>query len=141
MSKAVNVINGTHGKVFCDDDEVMQLKAFQAKDEYKKEEVQCCGKMSIGYKVVAVDGKGSLKTNKVDSMLIKKLALRVRKDGKTPTFTLVGSLADPDALGAERIAFYNVVFDDLTLFDFEHAKTGEIEAPFTYEDYDLLDTI
>nr|DAP48633.1 MAG TPA: tail tube protein [Caudoviricetes sp.] len=141
MSNARNVINGTHGKVFFDDDEVMQLKAFQTKDEYKKEEVQCCGKMSIGYKVVAVDGKGSLKTNKVDSMLIKKLALRVRKDGKTPTFTLVGSLADPDALGAERIAFYNVVFDDLTLFDFENAKNGEIEAPFTYEDLDLLDTI
>lgn len=136
-----NAINGTHGAVWFDDEKVMQLTAFQAKDEYKKEEVQCCGTMNIGYKIVAVDGKGSLKTNKVDSMLIKKLALKVRVDGKTPTFTLIGGLSDPDALGAERIAFYNVVFDDLTLFDFEKAKNGEIEAPFTYEYYDLLDTI
>lgn len=141
MSNARNVISGTHGKVFFDDEEVMQLKAFQAKDEYKKEDIQCCGTMSVGYKITSVEGKGSLKTNKVDSMLIRKLAFRVRKDGKTPTFTLVGSLADPDGLGAERIAFYNVVFDDLTLFDFESAKPGEIEAPFTYENYDLLDTI
>ena len=33
-----------------------------------------------------------------------------------------------------------VSFDDLTLADWEAAKLGTIEAPFTFEDYDLLDT-
>ena len=42
---------------------------------------------------------------------------------------------------SERIAFKNVVFDDLTLFDFEVGQLGSVEMPFTYEDYDLLDLI
>lgn len=141
MDKFQNVINGTHGSVWFDGEQVMEVKAFQAKDEFKKEEIQRCGTMNIGYKIVSVDGKGSITVNKVNSKLIRKIAVEVRTYGKTPTFTLVASLADPDALGSERVAFYNVVFDDLTLFDFEVAKPGEIEAPFTYEYYDLLDLI
>lgn len=136
-----NAINGTHGGVWFEDEKLQEVKAFQAKDEYKKEEIQRCGVMGIGYKIVSVDGKGSITINKINSKFIKKIGNEVRVNGKTPTFTIIGGLSDPDSLGAERIAFYNVVFDDLTLFDFEVAKNGEIEAPFTYEYYDLLDTI
>lgn len=136
-----NVINGTHGGVWFEDEKLQEVKSFQAKDEYKKEEVQRCGTMNIGYKIVAVDGKGSITINKINSKFIRKIGNEVRINGKTPTFTLIGGLADPDSLGSERIAFYNVVFDDLTLFDFEVAKPGEIELPFTYEYYDLLDLI
>ena len=141
MERFQNVVNGTHGAVWLDDEKVMEVKAFQAKDEYKKEEIKRCGTMNVGYKITEVTGKGSMTINKVNSRLIKKLALEVRMTGKTPLFTVIAGLADPDAKGAERIAFYNVVFDDLTLFDFEVAKPGEIEAPFTYEYYDLLDVM
>lgn len=47
----------------------------------------------------------------------------------------------PDSFGAERIALYNVSFNDLTLMDWTRAATGEITAPFTFTRYDLLDGI
>ena len=91
-------------------------------------------------KITSVDGKGSVSIHKVTSQQIRNLGRRVR-EGKTPTFTIIAKLADPDAWGSERIAFKNVVFDDLTLFDFEVGQLGSVEMPFTYEDYDLLDLI
>lgn len=138
--KAKNVISGTHGTVWLDGEEIFEIKSFQAKDEYQKEEVLSVGKMNKSYKIVSVDGKGSLSVHKVNSRQIRNIGKQVR-EGKTPTFTIVAKLADPDSLGSERIAFKNVVFDDLTLFDFEVGQLGSVEMPFTYENYDLLDLI
>lgn len=133
-------ISGTHGKVFLDDEEVAELKAFQAKEEYGKEEWQSCGSMIKRYKITSIDCKGSLTFGKVDSTLIKKVLKEVRK-GITPKFSIIGVLDDPNVLGCERVAFNGVVFDDLTIFDFETAVLGSIEAPFTYEDITPLDLI
>ncbi|MBH6835199.1 phage portal protein, partial [Clostridioides difficile] len=43
--------------------------------------------------------------------------------------------------GSERIALYGCMFDDLTLADWEAAKVGEIEVPFTFEGFEYLDKI
>ena len=59
----------------------------------------------------------------------------------TPEPTLIGKLADPDSYGAERIAVYNVSFDDLTLADWKANTAGEITLPFTFTRYELLDVI
>ena len=40
----------------------------------------------------------------------------------------------------KRIALMGVSFDDLTLADWEAAKLGQIESPFTFNDYQMLDT-
>ena len=138
--KAKNVISGTYGTVWLNGNEMFEIKSFQAKDEYQKEEVLGVGKMHKSYKITSVEGKGSLAIHKVTSQQIRNIGKQVR-EGKTPTFTIIAKLADPDALGSERIAFNNVVFDDLTLFDFEVGQLGSVEMPFTYEDYELLDTI
>ena len=36
--------------------------------------------------------------------------------------TVITKLKDPDSWGAERVALYNVSFDDLTLADWQAAK-------------------
>lgn len=138
--EAKRVINGTFGSVEMDGEDVMEVVAFQAKDEYSKEAISQVGVMSKGYKITGVEGKGSMKVNKINSRMIKKIGRQVR-EGKTPTLTLTGTLADPDAFGSEKIAFTDVIVDDLTLFDFENGTLGTVEIPFTYGDYILLDLI
>ena len=54
------IMNGTHGTVFLDGEEVAELKAFQAKLEFQKEEVKIAGKMATGTKYMGYTGKGSL---------------------------------------------------------------------------------
>ena len=134
------IINGTHGTVFLDGEEVAEVKSFQAKLEFQKEEVKIAGKMATGTKYMGYSGKGSLALHKVNSRMIKAIGQQI-KEGKEPRFTIIGKLADPDSDGVERIAINNVSFDDLTLFDFEVGALGQDECPFTFTDYDFLDLI
>ena len=134
------IINGTHGTVFLDGEEIAEVKSFQAKLEFQKEEVKVAGKMATGTKYMGYSGKGSLALHKVNSRMIKAIGQQI-KEGKEPRFTIIGKLADPDSDGVERIAINNVSFDDLTLFDFEVGALGQAECPFTFTDYDFLDLI
>ena len=54
--------------------------------------------------------------------------------------TIISNLDDPDNPNNQRIAVKGVSFDDLTLADWEAAKLGTIEAPFTAESYEVLDS-
>ena len=140
MLDATKVINGTYGTVFLGDDEVGEMKSFQAKLEFQKEEIKVAGQMATDTKLMGYSGKGSLSLHKVNSRMVKTLLSEI-KQGKDPRFTLIGKLADPNSEGAERIAIKNVSFDDLTLFDFEIKALGEVECPFTFEKCNVIDTI
>ena len=61
------------------------------------------------------------------------------KNGKDTRFTIVSKLDDPDATSVQRIQVTGVSFDDLTLADWEAAKIGTIEAPFTADGYEILE--
>ena len=134
------IINGVHGAVFLDGEEVAEVKSFQAKLEFQKEEVKIAGKMATGTKYMGYSGKGSLALHKVNSRMIKAIGEQI-KEGKEPRFTIIGKLADPDSDGVERIAINNVSFDDLTLFDFEVGAVGQVECPFTFTDMETIDLI
>ena len=140
MLDSTKVINGTFGQVFLGDDEVAEMKAFQAKLEFQKEEIKIAGQMATDTKLMGYSGKGSLQLHKVNSRMVKALLSQI-KAGKDPRFTLIGKLADPNSQGAERIAIKNVSFDDLTLFDFEVGAVGATECPFTFTDLECIDLI
>ncbi len=138
--EAKNIINGTFGEVWLDADKVGECKGLQAKIDFKKEDVQLAGVLAKETKITGWEGKGSLKLFKVNSRMAQKLR-SITKEGKDVRFTVISKLADPDAHGAERVVVKQVSFDDLTLADWETAKVGEVECPFTFSDYDYLDEI
>lgn len=140
MLDATKVINGTHGQVFLGDDELAEMKSFQAKLEFQKEEIKVAGQMATDTKLMGYSGKGSLSLHKVNSRMVKTLLEQI-KEGKDPRFTLIGKLADPNSEGAERIAIKNVSFDDLTIFDFEVGAVGSCECPFSFTDIECIDLI
>ena len=139
MLDSTKVINGTFGQVFLGDDEVAEMKAFQAKLEFQKEEIKIAGQMAVDTKIMSYSGKGSLQLHKVNSRMVKTLLEEI-KAGKEPRFTLIGKLADPDAQGVERIVVKNVSFDDLTLMDWEVGSIGQSEHPFTATAWEVLDS-
>ncbi|RJE48691.1 MULTISPECIES: phage tail tube protein [unclassified Dehalobacter] len=134
------IMNGTHGEIWLDDEKVAECSGLQAKINLMKSDVQICGRMAKGYKVTGWEGKGSLKLHKVSSRMINKIAQDI-KNGKGTTCTIVSKLADPDAYGSERIVLKNVMFDEVSLADWEAGKNGEETIPFTFSDFDLLDVI
>ena len=139
---APNVINGTYGEVWVDGDYMAQVTGLEAKASVKKSDVNMVGRLSPGKKVTGIENKGTLKMNHVTSEMKLKIS-QYLKEGKTPYFTIISKLADPDAIRAqaERIKLTGVTFDEVSLVDFENGKLGEESYAFEFEDFEWLDTI
>lgn len=140
MDSAKRVMNGTWGEVWLDGQYVSECYGLQAKVSFNKEDVNICRQMSVDKKVTSISCTGSLRLHKVNSRMALAIGNKIR-DGKDVRFTIISKLSDPDAYGAERVVLRNVSFDDLTLADWEAAKNGTVEVPFTFTDYDFLDTV
>lgn len=134
------VANGTFGTLTLDSEEVSETFGLQAKINFKYEDVPRCGELATDKKMIAWDGTGSIKMYKVNTRMGQKIS-KMLEENKEVRFTIISDLDDPDAFGAERVAIKNVLFNDLTLADWQAAKKGEIEAPFTFSSYKYLDTI
>lgn len=133
-------INGTFGDLWINDYYLAEVLGLQAKATINKEEVKQTGSLTKGYKVTGVDGKGTVKLNKVSSLFIKLLSDNI-KEGKLPTFDIISKLADPASDGIERVKLSGCTFDELTLADWEAGKLGEESYPFTFTSWEILDMI
>lgn len=140
LENTARVMSGTWGEVWLDNEYVAEAYKFQAKIGYNKEEIAVCGKMGVDVKVTSYKGTGSLGMHKVNSRMARKIGEAIR-NGRDIRFTLISKLDDPDSYGSERVAIYNVSFDDLTLVDWEAKTPGKIESPFTFTDYEFLDMV
>ncbi len=140
LTEAKRVISGTWGEVWLDGEQVGECYGLQAKFSFNKEKIALCGQMATDSKIVSMDGTGSLRMHKVTSMMATKVGELVNQ-GHDPRFTIISKLADPDAFGAERVALYNVSFDDETIADWEAGTPGKVEAPFTFTRREFLDSI
>lgn len=133
------VISGTYGEVWVDGNKVAECTACQLKVTKNKETVNLCGQFMEDSKTLSAKGTGSLTLLHVDSAFAQSQG--ALQEGVDRRFTVVSKLADPDSLGAERVAVYNVSFDELTLADWQAATLGRVTAPFTFSRYEFLDVI
>lgn len=139
MQKAPRVQNGTFTSVSVDGIEVAGLTGFTAKVTKQKADIQFCGQMAIDSKTTGTKGTGSLDFYQIYTMFPEDMA--ALSAGTDARHTIVGVLADPDAFGAERIAFYDCSFDEHTLFNAQAGQPGKNTMPFTFVSWDFLDKV
>lgn len=140
IDSARRVMSGTWAQLWINDELVAECYGFQAKVSAEKDPIPMCGKMMEDRKVMGLSGAGSVRLHKVSSRMGILLGDAMKR-GSDPRFTIISKLDDPDAYGAERVALYGVSFDDLTLADWEAKSTGKVECPFTFSDFEYLDTV
>lgn len=133
-------INGTWGEVWLDGELVSECFGLTAKAKFNRETISQCGVMGNDGKITSIDYSGTMRLNKVFSRMSGKIGEKIR-NGQDVRFTIISKLDDPDAYGAERVVLKNVSFDDLTLADWEAKKTGTVDCPFTFTDFEYLDQI
>lgn len=136
---ARRIPNGTYGSYWLNDERMAEVYGCQAKVQVNTETINQCGQFMEDYKPISGKGTGSLMLYKVDSGMIEYM--RTVQDGQIPVGKIVTKVADPDSAGFERIAYYGVMFTDLTLADWEAAKISRITAPFTFTRWEPLDLI
>ncbi len=140
MYDVKNTINGTYGTLWVDNEMWAETESFEALVNIDYEDVNIAGSLATYKKQVGWNGTGSLTIKKVNSRVARKVAEAV-KNGQVPRMKLVGKLADPDALGVERVALYDVTFDAIVLMRFEQKTVLNQEIAFAYSNYDLVDAI
>lgn len=133
------VFNGTYGEVWFDGDYMAETESLKAEVDLSYESVSRVRNLAGGKKLIGIEGKGEVKLKKVSSYVTKKMSGKLKK-GKSPSFTIISKIDDPDAIGAERVALYGCKFDKMILADWERKKVGEESYSFTFEDWELLDT-
>lgn len=133
------VMNGTFGQVWVDGELWYEVLRAQAKLTYNKEDIRMCGDMHTGSKITGVKGTGSVTIHKVYTR--NSTRTDAITEGHDIRATIVMNLADPDAFGAERVALYNVSFDEETIMDFESGKTTQITIPFTFGKREFLQKV
>lgn len=140
MYDSKRAINGTYGEVWLEGELVREATGLKADMALEFIDVPMCGDLAKHQKVSGMSGNGSITMTKVNSRMAIKLSDMLKK-GKTPTFTIISKLADPDAYGAERVVLKNCQFSTLTLADWTSGQVGSITQNFTFTDWDYLDTI
>jgi len=134
-----NPFYGSRGMLWVDGYKVAEILEVKATLTAKKIEVPMARHMSVGYKIVGFEGKGSFKVHKVTSYFIEKLAPAI-KEGRQVLFTLVSDVDDPDAVGNERVELYNCMVDSVDIINWAVGKLSEEEYNFTFEDYNMTDS-
>lgn len=133
-------IYGNNGSCFLDNAQMAEVTGLHAKCKVNKVEVPMCGTNSKKYKMVGWDGSGNITMNKVSSRMILLIGNNMR-NGIETVFTIISKLSDPGNGGTERVKMTGVKFDELTLADWSSGKLGTESIPFTFEDFEPIDTI
>lgn len=135
-----NAINGTFGEVWLEGEVVREATGLKAEVALEFMDVPMCGDLGKHQKVSGLAGTGSITMTKVNSRMAIKLSDMIR-EGKTPSFTIISKLADPDSYGAERVVLKNCQFSTLTLADWATKQIGTITQNFTFTDWEYIDMI
>lgn len=135
-----DVINGTFGQLWIDDEMMAEVTSLEAKITLEKSDVNQTGTLAKGKKIVGSEGKGTIKLNKVTSYFIKLLGDDMKK-GVQSSFTVTSKLADPNSKGEEKVVLKGCTFDELTLANWEAKKLCEDSIPFDFVDFDVVDMI
>lgn len=132
-----DVINGLYG--YCYDENGQQIQSaqsFETTVEFEKEAVKQAGKFMDSHKVMSCSGSGTMTIHKLDSRLQRKVA-----ENPTAKYNYIGKLADPTARGEEAIMYKGVSFDSVELTKYELGAIVDAEFPFTFDDYEYINSI
>lgn len=134
------ILQGVDGRIWLNDDKQGNCKSVEIKLNLEYEEVDIPGERMKQHRYMGCSGEGTMAGFKIDSRFIKLLAEGV-KSGEMPLVKIVAKLADTTEKNAQRIAIYNVQFNELMLAQYEQGSNTEEEVSFTYGDYEIIDTI
>lgn len=134
------VFRGTHGKLWVNNQSMADVKSFEAKATVDYEDMNVNGDYGLKKRYMGYSISGTIVLHKFDSFIVKLYKDAVMS-GDLPDIKIVSALDDPTADGPERVALYDVCFDEITLSKFENRTVIEEEVPFTAGSFEFLDVI
>lgn len=138
---ANRVMSGTFGELWHDGEWLTNVTGVEATVEISKEDVPRAGQRWVGQKVMSLRGSGTITGYLVTTDLLEQIGSVAEEDGQEFVTQLIVKLDDPDAYGAYRVLLKNVSFDSIPLINYTVGQFVEVELPFTFSGYTMLDTV
>lgn len=140
MSKQIearNVMSGTHGECWIDEEYMSTITAVKIELEAKYEDVPMPKQLITPKKLMSAEGKGEFKFNTIDSSMAKRI-LNNTLAGKETSVKIISLIDDPDAHEAERVVVYDAKLEGIALSDWENGKLAEKSVSFTWSKGEIL---
>lgn len=133
------ILNGKGGETWVGPKKLTTVTKFSAKVKGDFEDQNFCGDPATYSIYNGYSGDGSVDMVKTDSYLWKKVA-DMYSTGVFEDITIYTSLKNSEG-ETERVAMTGVTFTEFDLSLFEAKKTVTVSFPFTFEKFQVLDTI
>lgn len=140
MLDGKQIINGTFGECWVEDNYIDTVTAVEIKISREFSDIKIPRNLMPGFKEISRSGEGKVTFSHLDSMDFQLLG-KAMQEGKQESVTIISKLADPNAMGEERVVVRGCVFPELTLANWKAATAGEKELSFKFNDYEIINQI
>lgn len=134
------VLRGTFGKVWINNERIADIKSFEAKITAEYDDMNINGDFGTKKRYMGFSIAGTIVCHKANSRWLKMLGEGFTS-GDVPVSKITVTLEDPSVSGSQRVLLTDVLFDELTLGQFENKTILEEEMPFTAGGYEVLGVI
>lgn len=134
------IMNGSGGFIWYNGRKLAVVRSFEAKITGEFEPIELCGDNATYSMYNGYSGEGTLTLLKIDSEILKEVAAAYQS-GVMPDISIVSAHQQRGTNKVERIAFLDVMIKELMLAKFEKKAMTEEEIPFSFGNFELLETI
>ena len=134
------IIRGSFGSVWVNNEKKTNVKSFEAKVTGNYEDVNVNGELGTQKRYMGYSIAGTMVLHKTGSEMLRLYGTGLMT-GQLPEVKVDAALGDPDSSGTQRVVLYDVLFDEITLAQFENNTVLEESIPFTAGSYEIVDMI
>lgn len=133
-----HIMHGNGGAAWWNGKKLTTLQSVEAKVTGDFEDINVCGDPAT-YKVYnGYAGEGTLTVLKIDSDVLVEMAEAYRS-GIMPEITVITAHTQKGTNKVERIAYSDVTVDEFMVAKFEKKAKTELEIPFKFGNFEVLE--
>ena len=133
-----HVMHGNGGTAWWNGKKLTTLQSVEAKVTGDFEDINVCGDPATYSVYNGYSGEGTLTVLKIDSDVLVEMAEAYRT-GIMPEITVITAQTQKGTNKVERCAYYNITVDELMLAKFEKKAKTELEIPFKFGNFEVLE--
>ncbi len=135
-----HVMHGFGGNAWWNGKRIATLLSVEAKVTAELEDLKVCGSTTTYQLYNGYSGEGTLTFAKIDSQIIKDLA-NAYQSGVMPEITIITSQKQGGTNAVERVSYTGVTVSEFNLAKFEAGARTDVEIPFKFSGFEVLETI
>ena len=135
-----HIMHGNGGAAWWQGKKLTTLQSVETKVTGDFEEINVCGDPATYQVYNGYSGEGTFTVLKIDSEVLKELALAY-KSGVMPEITVITSQTQKGTNKVERVSYTDITVTEFMLAKFEKKTKTELEIPFKFGNFEVLESL